>query len=651
MRMPPLIHRLLLLISPGFLAIPAPAAKPPNILWLTSEDHGPHMGCYGDSLATTPHMDALAARGMIYDFVWSNAPVCAPARTTLLTGMHAPALGAGPMRSGVSFPRDRLLYPQLLRRAGYYCTNNSKEDYNIDAPDDLWDESSTSAHWKNRAPGQPFFAIFNSTRSHESRIRERPHTLRHDPARIRLPAYHPDTPEVRHDWAQYYDAVSAADAEAGARLAELEAAGLADDTIVFYYADHGPGMPRAKRWPFDSGLRVPLIVYIPERFADLRPPEYRAGGRSRRLVSFVDLAPTVLSLAGIAPPDWMQGSAFLGRPVAPPPAYVHGYRGRMDERIDLVRSVSDGRYIYIRNYMPHRIYGQHIAYMFETPTTQVWKQLHEAGKLTPVQARFWQPKPPEELYDLENDPDEVNNLADDPTYADIKARLRAAQQAQARRIRDLGFLPEHELFTRHPGVPPVEWAGDDAVYPFDRIFAIAELAADLAPAATARLIAALEDPDSAVRYWAALGLLMRGSDGVTAAADALRIALSDTSPAVRAAAAEALVAWGRAEDLDTALATLLDVANPANSNALEALPALAAIDALGEKAAPIWPAVGAFDPTYRAPHRRYAEYPARILAVIRRRMAAAGVDPATAAPVETAPVEAGEAGASAPPAG
>ena len=297
--------------------------------------------------------------------------------------MYPTSTGGEHMRSLVPYPAGMAMFPQLLREAGYYCTNNAKEDYNLAKPGRVWDESSRKAHWKGRRPGQPFFAVFNSEKSHESQIRTRPHTLRHDPAKVRVPAYHPDTPEVRHDWAQYYDGVSDADADAGLRLAELERDGLADDTIVFYFADHGSGMPRNKRWPYNSGLHVPLVVSIPEKWRHLAPEGYTPGGRSDRLVSFVDFAPTVLSLAGLRPPAWMQGHAFLGEFAAPPQPFLFGFRGRMDERYDLVRSATDGRYVYVRNYMPHLIYGQHIDYMFQTPTTQVWKRLHDEGKLTP----------------------------------------------------------------------------------------------------------------------------------------------------------------------------------------------------------------------------------------------------------------------------
>jgi uncharacterized sulfatase len=300
MKFTPILAVAVVLLSA--LGANADAPKRPNILWLTSEDHGPHMGCYGDRYATTPNIDRLAARGVVYTHVWSNAPVCAPARTTIIAGLYATSTGGEHMRSLVPYPRDKKMFPQFLREAGYYCTNNAKEDYNLAKPGSVWDDSSAKAHWKNRKPGQPFFAVFNSLKSHESRLRVRPHKQVHDPARVRVPAYHPDTPEVRQDWAQYYDVVTLADADAGQRLEELERAGLTGDTIVFYYADHGSGMPRSKRWPYDSGLHVPLIVYIPEKWLALAAKDYKPGGKCDRLVSFVDLAPTVLSLAGIEPP-------------------------------------------------------------------------------------------------------------------------------------------------------------------------------------------------------------------------------------------------------------------------------------------------------------------------------------------------------------
>ena len=443
----------------------------PNILWITSEDNGPHLGCYGDSYADTPHIDSIAAKGLIYLNCWSTAPVCAPARTTLISGLYPPSTGAEHMRSMTRLPAAFKMYPQYLRKAGYFCTNNRKEDYNLEKPGQVWDKGN---HWRNRRPGQPFFAIFNFTTSHESQIRKRPHKAVHDPASVRVPAYHPDTPEVRQDWAQYYDKITEMDVQVGRVLQQLREDGLEDDTIIFYYGDHGSGMPRSKRWPYNSGLRVPLVLHIPEKFQDLMPPDYRAGGATDRLVGFIDFAPALLSLCGIQPPDYFQGHAFAGKYTEPEQPYIYGFRGRMDERYDMVRVVRDKRYIYIRNYMPHKIYGQYIAYMFRTPTTRIWHDKFQAGELNPIQSRFWQRKPPEELYDLEMDRDEVHNLVDSPAHQEILQRLRKAQRDLVLDIRDVGFLPEGEIHSRSEGSTPYDMGHDNAKYNLPRILAAAE---------------------------------------------------------------------------------------------------------------------------------------------------------------------------------
>lgn len=578
---------LLISVLYSILAIAAEDSVRPNILWITSEDNGPHLGCYGDDYATTPNLDALAARGMIYRTCWSNAPVCAPARTTIIAGMYPMSLGAEHMRSMTRLPDAFKMYPQYLRDTGYYCTNKSKEDYNLEKPAKVWDDSSGKAHWKNRAEGQPFFAIFNHTISHESKLRTRPHKAVHDPAQVRVPAYHPDTPEVRQDWAQYYDRITEMDALAGKNLQEIAEAGLADETIVFYYGDHGSGMPRSKRWPYDSGLHVPLIVYIPEKFKHLRPDDYASGGSTDRLVSFVDLAPTLLSLCDIEPPAHMQGHAFAGKFTAPREDFVYGYRGRMDERYDMVRSVGDGRYVYIRNYMPHKIYGQYINYMFQTPTTRIWKELFDAGKLNAAQSHFWKTKPAEELYDLKNDPDEVNNLANSLQHQEILQRMRQAQQDLAVKIRDIGFLPEGEIHTRSAGSTPYEMAHDDAKYPLAKIMAVAEQASSLKIDALDDLTTAITDEDSAVRYWAAMGLLMRGETGVSFGRDLLRKALTDESPYVRIAAAEGLGRYGNKQDVAAALPILLDLASPTDNGIYVSMSALNAIDYLDSNAGPI----------------------------------------------------------------
>lgn len=590
------------------------AADLPNILWCTSEDHGPHMGCYGDPYADTPNIDQLAARGMRYLFAWSNAPVCAPARTTLISGIFPPASGAEHMRSMTHLPAGFQMYPALLQKAGYYCTNTAKEDYNLKKPEGTWDESSGKAHWKNRKPGQPFFAVFNSEKSHESKIRNKPHELIHDPAKARIPAYHPDTPEVRHDWAQYYDGVTAADADAGNRIKEVEAAGLAQDTIIFYYADHGSGMPRNKRWPYNSGLRVPLVVYIPPKFKHLAPPEYKPGGTCDRLVSFVDFAPTLLSLAGIKPPAYMQGYAFMGQYVTQPQSFLYGFRGRMDERYDCVRSVTDGRYVYLRQYMPNLIYGQYINYMFQTPTTQVWRKMFDQGKLNEAQSAFWKTKPSEELYDLTTDPDEVRNLAASakPEHQAALAKLRQAHRDWAMRVRDVGLLPEGEIHSRSVGSSPYEVGHDDAKYPFARVFDAADKASMRKPEDTAAMIKAMSDSDSAVRYWGAMGLWMRGKAGVDAGRAELHKGLADASPYVRIISARALGEFGDAADLKLLRPVLMELA-PWKENVFVSLAAMNAISALKQKMALTPAELAALPSKGPVPDGRYSSYIPRVL--------------------------------------
>ncbi|MEC9097301.1 MAG: sulfatase-like hydrolase/transferase, partial [Planctomycetota bacterium] len=505
----------------------ANAADHPNILWLTSEDHGPEMGCYGDDLAVTPNVDALARKGMLFDLAWSCAPVCAPARTCIITGMYPPSVGGQHMRSMVSLPDTVQFYPWYLKKAGYYTTNNSKQDYNVKKEEQGWDASSNKAHYRDRADGQPFFAIFNFTISHESKIRKRPHEQVLDPAKVRVPAYHPDNAESRQDWAQYYDIVSQADALAGQRLAELDRAGLADETIVFYYGDHGSGMSRSKRWPYNSGLSVPMVVYFPKKWKHLAPKEYKAGGTSDRLVNFVDLAPTVLSLAGIEPPEHMQGHAFAGKYQQAKPKYMFGFRDRMDERYDFIRTVTDGRYHYIRNFNPHFIYGQYVAYNFVTPSTAAWKRDYLAGKLNTAQSAYWKLKPSEELYDLQADPDEVNNLVDSEDHQAILKELRGALYAWCAEIRDVGFLPEGEIHSRSVGMSPYEMGHNKKLYPFDKIFEAAHHATFRDQEHLDLMVKYLGDKDSAVRYWGAVGLLNRGEAAYAEKADALRQCLRD----------------------------------------------------------------------------------------------------------------------------
>ena len=596
-------------------AIAAPPAARPNILWITSEDNGPNLGCYGDPDAITPNLDRLAQRSVRYQNCWSGAPVCAPARTTLISGLYPASTGAEHMRSMAKLPAGFGMYPQYLREAGYYCTNNSKEDYNLAKSGVVWDESSAKAHWKNRRASQPFFAIFNHTISHESQIRNAiaAGDRTHDPAKIRVPPYHPDTPEVRRDWAQYHDRITMMDKLVGQNLKELEEAGLAEDTIIFYYGDHGSGMPRHKRCPQNSGLRVPLLIHIPKKFQHLATADWRAGEASQRLVGFVDFAPTLLSLAGVPPPAHFQGAAFLGSHAGAEPQFLHGYRGRMDERPDLVRSVRDRRYVYVRHYMPHLPYGQHVSYMFQTPTTRVWRGLFDAGKLTQAQAAFWKPKPPEELYDLQTDPHEVANLADSPAHQEILQRLRRAQQAHSLRIRDVSLLPEAQMHVLAAKSTPYEF-GHSKEFALEKILAAADLAANLKPDTTARLIELLGDTESAVRYWAALGLHMRGAETTKAAAPQLRLAMKDASPNVRVVAAHCLAQFGDEPDRLPALSSLLELAHPTHHDYFVNVQAWNALDALDGRARPVAKAIAELPLKHPRADQRTSDYLQRLAA-------------------------------------
>jgi arylsulfatase A-like enzyme len=568
----------------------------PNILWITSEDNGPEIGAYGDTYATTPNLDALASRGFRYRTAWSNGPVCGASRTALILGVYPESTGGEHMRSYVPLPEDIRLYPALLRQAGYYTTNNVKTDYNYGHAGTVWDVQSNQAHYRHRTPGQPFFAVFNTTVSHESQIRLRPHTAVHDPAGVTVPAYMPDVPEVRQDWAQYYDRMTEVDTFVGERLAELQAEGLAEDTIVMYFGDHGSGMPRSKRFPYNSGLRVPVIVYVPPKYQHLVPAEARPpGAELTRLISFVDFAPTLLSLAGVAPPSWMQGRAFLGPYAAPAPPYIFGFRGRMDERYDLSRSVRDDRYVYIRNYMPHRPWGQHVGYMFQTPTTAVWKRMFDEGRLNAAQRAFWEPKAHEELYDLQTDRWEVENLVSSPAHGVVLGRMREALDAQARRIRDVGLMPEYALH-RDPTTTPYALRLDGRRYDFERVHTVARQAADrTVPLESIR--PSLADVDPIVRYWAATGVVIRGADAVRAVrVDLLRL-LDDGEPGPRIAAAEGLARFGAEQDRARAIARLLADGDPVRHGEFAALLAIYSLNQVPNLPADVRQAVQALPAT------------------------------------------------------
>jgi len=423
----------------------------PNILWITAEDISPDLGCYGDSVAQTPNLDKIANDGIRYTNAFSTSGVCAPSRSALITGMYQNSIGTHHMRTrthdfpGLPKPYQAVVppyvkgYPEYLRAAGYYCTNRRKTDYQIGNPISIWDECGNKAHWRNRAPGQPFFAIVNFTITHESKIRTPlDKQAITDPQKIKLPPYYPDTPIVRNDWARYYDNIATMDGQVGELLKQLEEDGLADNTIVFFYGDHGRGLPRAKRWIYDSGLKVPLIIRFPDRV--------NAGTVNENLVSFVDFGPTVLSLAGVKVPQHMQGQPFLGNQKKTPRKYIYAARDRMDERYDIIRAVRDKQYKYIKNFQPEKPYAQEIPYMENMPTMQEMRRLHKEGKLQgPEKLFFRETKPVEELYECTTDPHEVNNLAEKSKYKDVLERMRSELKKWMDDINDMGFIPEMEM--------------------------------------------------------------------------------------------------------------------------------------------------------------------------------------------------------------
>lgn len=443
----------------GILSTRAQSQKQPqpNFLLIYAEDISTDIGPYGDAYPRTPTLDKLATEGRVYRNCFSVSGVCAPSRSGIITGMYPTTIGTHHMRSKGVPPPFVKCFTEYLRAAGYYCTNNSKTDYNFDSPITAWDESSNKAHWRNRAEGQPFYASFTIVTTHESQIRASdddfarntariPAEHRHDPALAPLPPYYPDDPAIRRDWARYHDLITAMDLKVADLLAELEADGLTENTVVVFIGDNGRGLPRGKRWMYDSGIHVPLIVRWPGRIA--------AGSASEELVSFLDFAPTFISLAGATPPEHLQGRVFLGERAQPEPPFVFAARDRTDEIFDRTRAGRDRQFKYIRNFAPEAPYDLRVEYAEQQPTMQGLRRLHAAGQLSPLQESllFAQTRPPEELYDCAADPHEIKNLADDPEHSERLAKMRGALDEWMTRTGDLGEVPEEELMERvRPG--------------------------------------------------------------------------------------------------------------------------------------------------------------------------------------------------------
>jgi arylsulfatase A-like enzyme len=447
----------------AMLAIPSASlrgAERPNILWITVEDMSPRLGAYGDDTVPTPTLDRLAREGVRFTRAFGVYGVCAPNRHALILGMYPTSTGAMAMRTWkrtsaidqitdpellaiptyeATPPPEARCFPEYLRAAGYFCTNNAKTDYQFRDPVTTWDESGKQAHWRNRPrTDMPFFSVFNFTVTHESGTFEARSPAVTDPSAVVLPPYYPDTPIVRRDLARHYDNIAATDGLVARVLGELEEDGLAASTIVFFFSDHGDGLPRAKRWVYDSGIHVPLIVRFPDG-SD-------AGTTNGELVSFVDFAPTVLSLAGVAVPPHMQGQPFLGAAKASPRRYVYAARDRMDPAPETIRTVRDARFKYVRNYRPDLPYIGFIPYRDRAGIMQEIHRLAAEGGLGPEQWQLWATsKPLEELYDTESDPHEIHNLAGQPEHMEKLAELRQAHLKWTEETGDLGHISEEQL--------------------------------------------------------------------------------------------------------------------------------------------------------------------------------------------------------------
>ena len=425
----------------------------PNILWLVAEDLGPYIPAFGDSTVVTPNLSKLAFEGIRYTNVYSPSGVCAPSRAAIATGMYPSSIGANHMRTGQFMevtglpsyeavpPTKVKMFSELLRMSGYYCTNNSKRDYQFKAPVTAWDESSRKAHWRNRKGNQPFFSIFNFGVTHESGLFEpyKRDTLVPTDTQFPIPPYLPDNEIVRRDIWKMYNNIALLDRQIGNILDDLEADGLLEETIIFFYSDHGGPLPRQKRMVYDSGLNVPMIIRFPNKL--------HAGKTEDQLISFIDFAPTLLSIAGQTIPDVLQGQSFINN--SEERQYIHAAADRFDGVTDVIRAVRDKRYKYVRNYKPEQGYYLPVAYRERIPTMQELLRLRDEGELNDIQTLwFRESKPQEELYDCLNDPHELNNLASDATLANKLSELSTEMDRWLEYIGDQPNLPEQELINQ-----------------------------------------------------------------------------------------------------------------------------------------------------------------------------------------------------------
>lgn len=566
-----MFHRLLLLsvavIATSHLAV---SADKPNVVWIVSEDNSKHyLKLFDEDGAETPNIAALAEHGLLFTRAFSNAPVCSVARTTLATGSYAPRIGTQFHRKSklATLPPDLKLFPAYLREAGYYTTNHTKKDYNCVETEGTWDDSSKKASWRNRpTPGTPFFHMETHTESHESSLHFTEATYQnektsHDPASVHLQPYFPDTPLFRYTYARYLDRMQVIDDIVGDTVAKLKEDGLLEDTFIFYFGDHGGVLPRGKGYLYESGLHIPLVVRVPEKWKHL--VDEKLGTSNKGFVNFIDFGPTVLSLAGIDVPQSMDGKPFLGKDVSLSEVgkrnSTFGYADRMDEKYDMVRSLRVGDWKYIRNFQPYYPDGLQNNYRYKMLAYREWRDLYNAGKLNDVQEQFFQPKPAEMLFDLSTDPHEIKNLADDETHHAKLLEMRQQLAGQLKSMPDLSFIPESVLYDEAMD-NPVKYGQENA----ERIATLQETAdlMLLPPAeAEAPLKEALKSTDPLVRYWAATDCAAFGKDAMELVPTAKPL-LKDENPLVRVRAAEFLGLVGEIDPRSTLIGVINGTDHP-----------------------------------------------------------------------------------------
>lgn len=525
----------------------------PNIVWIVCEDMNPILGCYGDQVAKTPYIDKLAETGIVFRHAYASAPICAPARSCLITGVYPTSLGTPHLRQEQTIPSWLKTFPQYLSESGYFTSNQNKTDFNF-SPQGVFNYHKDDLYpWRQRQIGQPFFSFFNIGDTHEgpgnslSRHRELtanlPSTSLTSPEMVTLPPYYPDTPEMRKIWARYYDLAAAMDIKVGHIIDNLEEDGLLENTIIFFFSDHGHGLPRYKRWLNITGLRVPFIAWFPDKYRHLS--KNTPGSENTDLVSFVDFAPTVLNLAGVEIPEHMNGSAFFGSNLTEPHSHLFASRDRADDMYELSRAIHNKDFIYVRHYLPHLPYFQPGIINSEGKEShRALQDARRAGVMPPEGEVMFHPKPIEELYDLNSDPDELSNLANHPGYAGILEELRNLLKQEILSTRDVGFQFEPEMMMRSRGTTTYEMAQDPAKYDIERIFETAEM---VGRAPASEIAARLNDPDSGVRFWAVTGLRNNLPEAKRYLPEISNM-LSDSSPTVQIAAADLLCGLGEAKN-------------------------------------------------------------------------------------------------------